>query len=599
VSRLINKEKGLSLFETLLSVSVTLILLSSFLYFYLQHQKEQQAVVFGKDMVSIVTAFDKRIHVDGFDVGNFKNGTEWSNANTFIEMLNTEFIAKNTSCGTTKSWVPVLETEKNTQLIPCNFWSQIPYGFNVRAKINTDTTGYVKNFTVTFQPKSTDDFAKNFRFYNKAKMTANSNDSLNITGGHHFYFATLADPANRVSVTQCLALKADCVLVASYDREGGYEYLRVDGSNSMLNSTVTFKESKNSSKQQCFKWSKSTAGAWTNSQVDCGIGIYTKTGYPLSVDVAVKDTTQNRIMLDKECGVYGRNNNLVEEKSKSPCGILRTDSGTDIYQVVDITSAKTGYIQTLYTSSIISNDINTQYETVMKDLTVNGKTFLNDTLTVNATLNVSGDINGKSNVNINGTGTFGGNVNAVGAITANQNITSVAGNINATSGTVNALNGQFSNNVTTNSLTVNGTSNLQGTTNINSTANLKGTTNVTGRLNINEYLSINKSVTANTGCASVGLVARNTLGQLLTCQGGIWKLQYAPIYIITTKSAIDNTPGGSPTQNCLQQAGGDTAGVGYWLSCGSRFCITRGYAGGMLQELSCTAPGCNATAICF
>lgn len=218
--QLIYRDKGFSLFETLLSLSVIIILFSTFMYFYLDHQREQQAVVFGKDVVSIVTAFDKRIHVDGWDVSNFKNGTEWNNANTFIEMLNTEFIAKNTSCGTSKSWVPVLEKEKNTQLIPCNFWTKIPYEFNVRAKINADPTGYIKNFTVTFQSKSSEDFIKNFKFYNKAKMTGNANDSLNVTGGHHFYFATLADTTTRVSVTKCLALKTDCVMVAVYDREG-------------------------------------------------------------------------------------------------------------------------------------------------------------------------------------------------------------------------------------------------------------------------------------------------------------------------------------------------------------------------------------------
>lgn len=602
--RLINREKGLSLFETLLSISITIILFSTFIYFYLDYQREQRSIVFGKQVVSIITAFDKRIHVDGWDVNYFKNGTEWTNANTFIEMLNTEFIAKNTSCGTSKSWVPVLEKEKNTQLIPCNMWSKIPYEFKVRAKINVDETGYIKQFIVTFQPKSTDDFLENFRFYNKAKMAANTNDSLNVTGGHHYYFATLADMTTRVSVTQCMVLKSDCVLVGVYDRQGGYEYLRVDGQNSILNATITFKESKNSSKQQCFKWFKSSAGVWSNSQVDCGIGIYTKTGHPVSVDVAVVNTTQSRVLLDKSCNVYGLTGHTVEAKNTSPCGILRTDSGTDIYQVVDIVSAKEGYIQTLYNTDIISNKINTQYAEVMKDLTVTGKTYLNDTLTVNAianinnTLNVTGNINGQSNLNINGNGGFGGGVIANGAITAGQTITSINGNINATSGAVNARDGNFSNNLGTNTLNVNSTANFQGVTNMNSTVNIQGTTNVNGRFNINEYLAMNKVVTANTGCSPIGIVARNSLGQLLTCQSGIWKLQYSPVYIQTTKGTIDSQPGG-PGMNCLQQAGDNTASVNYWLSCGSRFCASRGYVGGVLQELSCTSPSCSATAICF
>lgn len=605
MSRLLNRESGLSLFETLLSITISMLLFSSFIYFYLEHQREERAIIFGRDIVSIITAFDKRIHVDGLDVSNFKNGLEWNNSNTFIEMLNNEFIAKNSTCGTTKGWSPILETEKNTQLIPCNFWDKVPYGFNARAKIEADSTGYVKKFFVTFQAKNNEDFLNNFRFYNKAKMTANSTDSLNVTGGHHFYFATLADINDRVPMTKCVQLKSDCVLVGIYDREGGYEYLRVDGDNSILNATITFKESKNSPKKQCFKWFKSTAGVWSNSQVNCGMGIYAKTGHPISVDVAVANTTQARVLLDKNCNVYGLNGHVVEEKSTSPCGILRTDTGDEIYQVVDVVSAKDGYIQTLYNSDIISNKINTQYADIMKDLTVNGKTFLNDTLTVNAianinnTLNVKGNINSQSNLNVNGNGSFGGGISANGAIVAGQSITSINGDLNSPLGSVNAKNGNITNSLTTQTLTANSTANFQGTTNLNNITNMNGTTNAIGRLNINEYLAMNKTVVVNTACSTTGLVARNSLGQLLTCQSGRWKLQYGPVYIVTTKGAVDNMPGGGPGQNCFEQAGSRSDTVNYWFSCGARFCQSRGYTGGMLQELSCTSPSCNATTTCF
>ena len=91
------KQKGLTLFETLLSLSIVMSLVVSFLCWYLEQQREQQATIFGKDIVSIITAFDKRIHLDGWDIDNFKNGSEWSGSPAILEMLNNEFIAKDST----------------------------------------------------------------------------------------------------------------------------------------------------------------------------------------------------------------------------------------------------------------------------------------------------------------------------------------------------------------------------------------------------------------------------------------------------------------------------------------------------------------------
>lgn len=97
------KQKGLTLFETLLSLTIVMALVVSFLYWYMEQQREQQATIFGKDIVSIITAFDKRIHLDGWDIDNFKNGTEWSGSPEILEMLNNEFVAKESTCGNEKA----------------------------------------------------------------------------------------------------------------------------------------------------------------------------------------------------------------------------------------------------------------------------------------------------------------------------------------------------------------------------------------------------------------------------------------------------------------------------------------------------------------
>lgn len=383
------KQKGLTLFETLLSLSIVMALVVSFLYWYMEQQREQQATIFGKDIVSIITAFDKRIHLDGWDIDNFKNGREWSGSPEILEMLNNEFVAKESTCGNEKSWVPVLSKEKSTQLLPCKFWSRIPYDFIAKAKITPDEEGFIKTFKVIFQPKNLSSFSQNFRYFNRAKIAANANDSLNVTGGHQFYFASLSDPDTKITNTECLALKADCTLVATYDREGGNEYLRVDGTNSMLGSAVTFKESKGHDRLRCIKWEKNTGGSvWESKTVDCGIGIHNKTSDPVAVDIAANSTTSQRVMLDRLCPVYAHSaDGLIESTDNAPCGMLsQDDAGTEVaYQVIDTLSAGKGLIKTLYTDTIFSDEVNTNYMNVKKDLAVLGNSVMDGTLTVKGT----------------------------------------------------------------------------------------------------------------------------------------------------------------------------------------------------------------------
>ncbi|MCE0882996.1 pilus assembly FimT family protein [Pseudomonas putida] len=383
------KQKGLTLFETLLSLSIVMALVVSFLYWYMEQQREQQATIFGKDIVSIITAFDKRIHLDGWDIDNFKNGREWSGSPEILEMLNNEFVAKESTCGNEKSWVPVLSKEKSTQLLPCKFWSRIPYDFIAKAKITPDEEGFIKTFKVIFQPKNLSSFSQNFRYFNRAKIAANANDSLNVTGGHQFYFASLSDPDTKITNTECLALKADCTLVATYDREGGNEYLRVNGTNSMLGSAVTFKESKGHDRLRCIKWEKNTGGSvWESKTVDCGIGIHNKTSDPVAVDIAANSTTSQRVMLDRLCPVYAHSaDGLIESTDNAPCGMLsQDDAGTEVaYQVIDTLSAGKGLIKTLYTDTIFSDEVNTNYMNVKKDLAVLGNSVMDGTLTVKGT----------------------------------------------------------------------------------------------------------------------------------------------------------------------------------------------------------------------
>lgn len=496
-----NKKSGLTLIETLIAITVTTVLILMTAYWYIQTQRKERAVGYGKDLVSIVTAFDKRIQVDGFDSSNLKNGTTWANSTAFLSMLSTEFIAKEASCGKTNGWVPALPNEKTTRLISCNLWTQIPYGMTATAKIEVDSNGFIQNFFTILKFANTADFNDNFTYLNTMRLTANNFDSSDVTGGHSYYFANNNDTATKITNAACLTLKSACVLVAQYGREGGYEYLRVDGTNSMLNSAISFKESKGSNRQQCLKWFQNTTGAWTSNMVDCGIGIYTKTGYPISVDVASNGSTQSRVMLDKSCDVYTTSGSQVAQSgTTTPCGIMRVGAGTEIYQVVDSLSAKLGYVQTIYTSTLVSDQVNTQYATIYKNLTVNGDTYLKSTLTVDGIAVLKSNVTVGGNIGVNGNAGVNGTINSGQSITANTgNITASGGDLNAPQGSVNAVNGHFSNNVNTN------------------------TFNASGRSNFGEYVYIQGNAGEGNGCGPNGLVGRTSEGRLLSCVNGSWQ----------------------------------------------------------------------------
>lgn len=388
---------GLTLIETLLSTTVVMVLVASFFHWYIDQQREQRAIVFGKDLVSIITAFDNRIHIDGLDIQKFKNGKEWGGSQEIIEMLNTEFIAKQSSCGKQNGWEPVLEKENSTALLPCNFWQKIPYDLDTKFTITQDSEGFIKNFTLIFKPRNDLDFSTNYRFYKKAINSANVKDSTNITGSHHYFFAAASDPTTKINNKDCLELKSECTLIAKYSRDGGNEYLRVDGTNTMINSAIAFKESKIDSKLRCLKWEQNTiSNTWESKMVDCGIGIHSETNSPVAVDIATNSSTNQRVMLDRLCPIYSQNaDSIIDTGQTSPCGMLPLEEQGALvtYQVVDTISATKGLIKNLYTSSIFSDEINTNFMNVKNDLAVLGNAEIEGTLTAKGTAQFDNNIN--------------------------------------------------------------------------------------------------------------------------------------------------------------------------------------------------------------
>jgi hypothetical protein len=388
------KNKGLSLFETLMTLSILLVIVTGIFYWMMEAQRNQFAVQYGKELSSIVEGFDKRLSIDGLDVSNFKNGTTWNNSN-IQDLLTKELISRTANCGKGSGWVPQLATEKDAKLIDCGLWARIPYSFKPEAVIGTDSEGFVNSFRMMLKLDNDASFKELFPYLNKMLMSARHNNKEGTTGSNNFYFADAAAPDTKITSTKCYTLGSACVIIAEYYRSGGAEFLRIDGKNSMVGSAVTFKDTRTSANKQCVKWVKvDDAAKWESRVVDCGVGIHKETGYPVTVDVAVDYTTQKEILLDKLCIVYKYNGaQIVDSGEKAPCGMVKLDGTNTIYQLTNGITADNGTIRNIYATDVVSEQINTNFLNVKKDLDVAGLTTTTDIKVKNSL-----DVGGKSHM---------------------------------------------------------------------------------------------------------------------------------------------------------------------------------------------------------
>lgn len=387
----IKKTDGLSLLETLLSLTILLSIITGIFYWLIEGQKNQFAVQYGKELSSIVEGVDKRLSIDGLDIIHFKNGTVWTTS-TIQELLTKELISRTANCGKGSGWVPQLETEKNAKLIDCGLWDKIPYNFKPQAAIGTDADGFVNSFRMMLKLDNDKSFKEVFPYLNKMLMSARYNKKGGITGSSNFYFADVSAPDSKITSTKCYTLGSACVIIAEYYRSGGAEFLRVDGKNSMVGSAVTFKETRTSPVKKCLKWVKlDVADAkWESRAIDCGVGIHKETGYPITVDVAVDYSTQKEILLDKLCIVYKYDGaQIIDSGEKAPCGIVKIDGTNTIYQLSNGIISNSGTIRNIYATDIVSEQVNTNFLNVKKDLDVAGLATMTD-VNVKNTLEVGG-----------------------------------------------------------------------------------------------------------------------------------------------------------------------------------------------------------------
>jgi prepilin-type N-terminal cleavage/methylation domain-containing protein len=153
-------------------------------------------------------------------------------------------------------------------------------------------------------------------------------------------------------------------------------------------------------------------------------------------------------------------------------------------------------------------DANTE---VIGNMRIRNTLWVDNGVTVTGSVSASGSVIAQGNVSAAASVTAGGDVLANANIAANGNV-SAAGNVSA-GGVVQAQLFYDSNNT---GYYVD----PAGTSSMNSV--VTSTLTSYGRVNANEYLAIGGYANAGSGCYPNGLLGRDAIGAIMSCQNGIW-----------------------------------------------------------------------------
>lgn len=498
-----NKKTGFTLIEVLIGLTLFGMATTGIIISQTEESKSKKIQKYINESYDIVRAVDHRLAVDGYDPSLW-NTSVWNNESEIVQdLIKKELTSKYLTNCPNGAWDPVLNTEHQTKLISCNHWEQrIHHGEVMNAELVNDAAGFIQSFNLYINYPFEDDFKENFLDLKKALNEAELNINQELSGSHYIDMVSLST-LNDITATECVTNFNDCGIKLSIDRNGGNEYLRADGGNSMIGEHLTFIEAKGQAPMKCVRWantSRDGTGGWSlEPNEECGIGIYKNDPHPVMVDVVADTGTFSSLLLNKQCKVYTWNgSNVVDSGTTSPCGIM--NNGTEIYQVVEYSAIEEATIGKLNVSLINIKDI------------------LSDKIDVN-TLNVMNKLNSYGIVDFNNIANF----NDV------SNFNDVV-NVNNES---NFYDTSYFNSETefSDKATFNGSVHMNDKTHIDS-------------LNIKFNLNLKNVHTVGGSCVNNGAIARDYTGKLLNCVNKTWQTtesQFAPevIYEGNQKTCID------------------------------------------------------------
>jgi prepilin-type N-terminal cleavage/methylation domain-containing protein len=376
---------GLTLIESMIALSVTGAVAGVAINEISEGNKESYGKKIVVDIEEILSAVNHRIAIDGYDPDLWSD-TSWSSRDEIRNKLISEELNTIDSICPDGKWNPMDTANDNVIFLNCNLYKYpSKIGVSMSAEMSVDPTGFIDAFNIYFSFENDNDFQSYFKGLKKGISEINLSKSKEISGSHIYSFVDKTNRNTMLTTVECISNPSNCELKASYSRVGGGEYIRADGSNSMIGSNLTFIETKSSSAPlKCLRWSNEidsnryNTGVWKIAETECGVGIYKSSDNKDEIALVADTGTFKNILLDKSCNRYNWSSGDVLEISSSdpsPCG-MSLDGG-EIYQVVDNTESTRALIKYLKTSEIGAKEILTK-DLIAEEITVDVITSLNE-----------------------------------------------------------------------------------------------------------------------------------------------------------------------------------------------------------------------------
>lgn len=394
-------KKGLTLIEAMIALGISAAVTTGGLSYYNEQNKADQVDELASNVTKIISAIDQRVYIDKYDSNLWPNVTEYNTTRQVQEFLNRELIARTSNAGcrdSSSGWKPQIPSDsspedityrENLNLVSCNLLGTATtindtLTANLRIKKGSESLESV-SFYLYFENE--EDFKEGFLDMKKLLIKSKEMDTKNVTGKHSYNLVDMSksNPSeNPLTNQECLEKGISCGYLAEYNSDGlGTEYLDVYGSNSMINTKVTFKTQQGAEEdfriKDCFRFEyEASSSSWVRKDdVDCGIGIDQSKGHSF-VEADVYSASAKRFQLGSMCSM-----NINGETKEIPCGMMIEEENSSLIAIgaLDEIQATTAFVSLLNVVNIQTGNI-----TVDQFLKVNGITELNE-LTVNSTSN--------------------------------------------------------------------------------------------------------------------------------------------------------------------------------------------------------------------
>lgn len=400
-----NNKKGLTLIETIVALSITGSITVGVINNNIEETRSELMSDTLKEAAKIIYAVDHRIAIDGYDPTRW-NTVSWSNKDKVINGLIAKELtsSKLTECSGGE-WNPRLSLGNNARLIDCKMWSNDKENdFEYNAEFVLDDFGYIRDFDLFISFKNKEMLSDNILEIKRTLLEIESDNSKESSGIHNFDFVN-NKTNEEILTSECISDFKDCSLRMSMNRSGSYEYLTLNGDQSMLDdSQLTFIESKKDGKKEplkCIHWKNNEINKtddtshWSSKEEDCGIGVYTnnQAGDSKAIAVVANVGSFENIVLDKECNKLNWTAGDIVDGSNSPCGVLSDGS---VVQIVDNAIATTGLFENSFIKEAYFKDIevdninNVKYANIKDKVDISNKANVKKVI-VDRLLEVKGD----------------------------------------------------------------------------------------------------------------------------------------------------------------------------------------------------------------